>query len=258
MARARNIKPGFFTNDVLAECSALSRILFQGLWCHADREGRLEDRPRRLKAEILPYDECDIESLLSQLSDRGFIIRYSHGSDRFIQVVNFVKHQNPHVKESESTIPAPCLSGASQEQAEKEPEQAGLIPDSLNLIPDSLQEQSAPDQPENKKTTATASRLPADWIPSDDDIKFCESERKDLNPGVVADRFRDYWIAQPGAKGRKLDWPATWRNWVRNEKLINQPAKTQHQINSEATARALFGHRVASNEPKVITGEVVA
>lgn len=131
MARARNIKPGFFTNDVLAECSALARILFQGLWCHADREGRLEDRPRKLKAEILPYDECNTEELLCQLESRGFIVRYSHGAERFIQVVNFCKHQNPHVKEQESTIPAPCMSGAK-------PEVAGLIVDSLNLIPDSL------------------------------------------------------------------------------------------------------------------------
>jgi len=32
----------------------------------------------------------------------------------------------------------------------------------------------------------------------------------------VADQFKDYWIAQPGQKGVKLDWEATWRNWVRN------------------------------------------
>lgn len=159
MARARNIKPGFFTNDVLAECSALARILFQGLWCHADREGRLEDRPRKLKAEILPYDDCDAEELLCQLESRGFIIRYSHGDERFIQVVNFCKHQNPHVKESESTIPAPCLSGAK-------PEQAGLIPDSLNLIPDSsissanaLEVRSDADEP--AESEAGSKKLPS-------------------------------------------------------------------------------------------------
>ena len=28
-------------------------------------------------------------------------------------------------------------------------------------------------------------------------------------------KFCDYWKAQPGQKGVKLDWPATWRNWVR-------------------------------------------
>lgn len=151
MARARNIKPGFFTNDVLAECSALARILFQGLWCHADREGRLEDRPRKLKAEILPYDECDTEELLFQLESRGFIVRYSHGAERFIQVVNFCKHQNPHVKEQESTIPAPCMSGAK-------PEVAGLIPDSLNPITDSIEKhlpQALPAEPKKDEPKET-------------------------------------------------------------------------------------------------------
>lgn len=32
------------------------------------------------------------------------------------------------------------------------------------------------------------------------------------------ERFRDYWKAQPGQRGVKADWFATWRNWCRNEK----------------------------------------
>lgn len=65
---------------------------------------------------------------------------------------------------------------------------------------------------------ARASRLPADWTPDQGEIDFCKSERPDLNPRAVAEQFRDYWVAQPGAKGRKLDWSATWRNWVRNQR----------------------------------------
>lgn len=101
---------------------------------------------------------------------------------------------------------------------------------------------------------ATASRLPADWYPSDDDFSFCRNERPDLTPSEVANRFRDYWIAMPGSKGRKLDWPATWRNWVRNEKPIN--GKTQRQLDSEATTRAIFGNMLTPIE-RVISGEVV-
>ena len=74
------------------------------------------------------------------------------------------------------------------------------------------------------KTQQRGSRLPADWAPSDIELKFCKTERPDLDPAKTADRFRDYWKAQPGAKGVKLDWTATWRNWVRNE---SAPAKQQ-------------------------------
>lgn len=107
MARARNIKPGFFANEDLAECEPLARLLFAGLWCLADREGRLEDRPKRIRAELLPYDSCDADDLLNQLQARGFILRYSHGEGRFIQVLKFDSHQNPHMKEAKSSIPAP-------------------------------------------------------------------------------------------------------------------------------------------------------
>lgn len=142
MARARNIKPSFFANDDLADINPLGRLLFIGLWTLCDREGRLEDRPRRIKAEALPYDDCNVDSLLNDLQDHGFILRYVTGEDRFIQVVNFSKHQNPHIKESASSIPAPEEHHTStvQEQCDEqpEPERAGLIPDSGFLIPDSL------------------------------------------------------------------------------------------------------------------------
>lgn len=62
------------------------------------------------------------------------------------------------------------------------------------------------------------SRLPDGWQPSAADLDFCRQRRPDLDPVEVVDRFRDYWQAQPGAKGRKANWSATWRNWVRNER----------------------------------------
>lgn len=71
---------------------------------------------------------------------------------------------------------------------------------------------------EEVKAVDRASRLPANWSPSQDEIEFCRSERPDLNPRSVGEQFRDYWVAQPGSKGRKTDWTATWRNWVRNQR----------------------------------------
>lgn len=105
MARARNIKPGFFLNDLLAEIEPLGRLLFAGLWTIADREGRLEDRPKKIKAAVLPYDDCDVDHLLDELSKRDFIIRYEVNGEKYIQIVKWEKHQNPHYKEVKSEIP---------------------------------------------------------------------------------------------------------------------------------------------------------
>jgi hypothetical protein len=107
MARARNIKPGFFRNADLVELPIETRLLFIGLWTLADREGRLEDRPKQIKMEIYPSDSFDVGSMLDQLHAAGFINRYEVGASRFIEVQNFIKHQDPHYKEKASEIPPP-------------------------------------------------------------------------------------------------------------------------------------------------------
>ena len=119
MARTRSIKPAFFHDVELTSLPPLARLLFAGLWCYADREGRLEDKPKQIKHDILPDDRCSVEDLLNMLAapDPPFIIRYGSGSRRYIQVRAFNKHQNPHIKEPASIIPAPCESGASPVQA---------------------------------------------------------------------------------------------------------------------------------------------
>lgn len=107
MARARNIKPGFFKNEDLAELSFECRLLFIGLWTLADREGYLEDRPKRIKMEIFPGDNVNVDTALKELDSKGFITRYQVGGNRFICIPTFLKHQNPHHRELPSTIPKP-------------------------------------------------------------------------------------------------------------------------------------------------------
>lgn len=122
MARARNIKPGFYKNEDLAECSIWARFIFPGLWMLADREGRLEDRPKRIKGELLPFDSQDAEPLLVELAARGFIERYEVEGRAFIQITAFSKHQNPHHREPESDIPSPQSPRLSTHGTDEKPE----------------------------------------------------------------------------------------------------------------------------------------
>ena len=112
MPRIRYIKPDFFKDEDLAQLSPLFRIAFVGLWCFADREGRLKDRPHQLKVEILPYDEVDFEEILKTLADKkpvnnnsSFITRYSVRLEKYIQINKFKEHQRPHHTERISDIP---------------------------------------------------------------------------------------------------------------------------------------------------------
>ena len=62
------------------------------------------------------------------------------------------------------------------------------------------------------------SRLANDWVLPEDWKAWADKERPDLNAKQVAEQFKDFWCAKPGKDGVKLDWLATWRNWVRNQK----------------------------------------
>src|SRR5256885_771857 len=79
MARIRTIKPEFFTSDDICALSPLARLLYVGLWCEADREGRLVWTPGVMKRRYLPDDACDIEILGAELIARGLIRLYGEG-----------------------------------------------------------------------------------------------------------------------------------------------------------------------------------
>lgn len=77
---------------------------------------------------------------------------------------------------------------------------------------------------------ARGTRLPADWELPDDWRAWAEGERADLDPDVVADSFRDFWVSKPGKDGRKCDWQATWRNWVRSQKSVTGSSSVSRSI----------------------------
>ena len=158
MARARNIKPAFFSNDLLAEIEPLGRLLFIGLWTIADFKGDIEWREKRIKAQVLPYDNCDVKDIAINLDKLGFIRFYSDNGTTYINIINFTKHQNPHKNEREkgSEIPAYTelmrkaidlkgltinrdLSGLNQDENGTNPaDSLILIPDPCSPDPDSL------------------------------------------------------------------------------------------------------------------------
>jgi len=104
--RSRTLKASYFTSEQVASLEPLTRQLFQGLWCLADREGRLENRPLTIKARVLPFDNCDVATMLLEIERAGLIALYEVDRRKLIQVVKFTTHQNVHPKEQPSELPA--------------------------------------------------------------------------------------------------------------------------------------------------------
>lgn len=184
MARARNIKPSFFTNEDLVELPFEDRLLFVGLWTLADREGRLEDRPKRIKMAIFPADNVDVGASLDRLAKSGFITRYEARGIACIQVLNFAKHQNPHVREAASELPSIGENEASTVPAQGQ-HCAGPA-DSLN--PYSLNPESG-EQASESLSVSSAPEVPIALASADP-----SHEVEPTEVGLIAKRLRDAGI----------------------------------------------------------------
>lgn len=91
----------------------------------------------------------------------------------------------------------------------------------------------------NRMHLPRGSYLPAGWQPSDSDLRWANEERPDLDPRKEADKFCDYWIAKSGKDAIKANWPAAWRNWIRNAygPVSARPCKAIRESLTEQSAR---------------------
>lgn len=238
MARSRNIKPGFFTNDSLADLPALTRLLFIGLWTLVDRDGRIEDRPKKIKAECMPYDEMDPDAALESLRGAGFILRYESDGFRCIQVQNWCKHQNPHIKEVPSTLPAPEKHQTStvqaQDKQQPKPALARLIPDSGFLIPDSLSLDSSPLIPEGKAKTPRKRGAPSALV----------SLQNLIDEGIDRQHATD-WLA--ARKAKRL--PLTPTAWEDTKAEAIKASLTPHDAIARAAKNGWAGFKASWPDP---------
>ena len=90
-----------------------------------------------------------------------------------------------------------------------------------------------------KRESQRGTRLAPDFALPDEWVSFCRQQRPELDPREVFEGFRDYWIAQPGQKGVKTDWTATWRNWIRTQKATQKTASEARQAAMAALTRGL-------------------
>jgi uncharacterized protein YdaU (DUF1376 family) len=110
--------------------------------------------------------------------------------------------------------------------------------------------------PDGSPPSDRGCRIPDDF-PDADALAWCRSVRTDLQAEAVCEKFRDYWAGVPGQRGRKSDWPATWRNFVRSERVPPQarasPAEQRRERESqfirELTGRHYDDRTVINAEP---------
>lgn len=128
MPRARLLKPEFFRSEDVGSLPPMARLLFAGLWTISDRDGRMLDRPRRIAADLFPYDEDpQVDENLFLLAERGLIVRYLADGKRCIQISSFAKHQTPHHKEPSFGLLSPEQAQALSHTVAQSPGQVRFL-----------------------------------------------------------------------------------------------------------------------------------
>lgn len=236
MARIRTIKPEFFTSEDIVELSPLARLLYIALWCEADREGRLEWKPKTFKIRYLPMDDCDIEALLAEITDRGLVVRYTtqttqttqtttqsaqtsgtQSGQEFGYIPAFTDHQFINNKEAQSVLPEP--KNQSRPRREKHATTTRNSPD-VNALSLKGKERKGK---EGKGKHATS---PIEYSrPTIDECKEYALETFNLNGSFATDFFAKYtgngWIGSDGSEVK--NWKNLMRNWA--NRLSDQQRK---------------------------------
>jgi hypothetical protein len=227
--RARNIKPGFWENERIGNLSHSQRLLFIGLWCLADREGKLEDRPEKINHLLFGYDKkkLDIHRELTVIERWGFIHRYKCTNTPLIMILNFKKHQSPHHTEKKSNLADPdTLPSVNGELTVTHGEYRS---DSLNPEPRTLNPDLCASSPNGdsfapfwevypkKKAKRPAFKAWEKLKPDNDLIQK-------ILKAIEVQKTQEDWIEQ---KGKYIPLPATWLNNRRWEDEISIEIKKE-------------------------------
>ena len=144
-----------------------------------------------------------------------------------VRIVNFEEHNGTSAKRRCTDAQRKAnVRNVSASDADKQRTESGQKTPNLGAGEEkSREEEKTVGAPSAKSPRGTA--LPKDWELPGDWRTWAEGARPDVDVLTVADSFRDYWVAKPGKDGRKADWLATWRNWVRNQRSGGNGARPQ-------------------------------
>lgn len=253
MARIRTVKPEFWTDEKVVECSIPARLLFIGLFNYANDMGCLERSPKRIKMQVFPADTIDCEPLIDELIAHGLLSEYSVNGSCFLHIKGFLKHQKIN-RPSATKIPLPpeLTESATEKPIGSDAAQGVVTDDSLPTHgeltdgrekegkgKDQIQEREArePDEFAGSEDYAQVIAQPFgkfaisnDWLPGADFAKQATLWGIDLGgvPGYSPEelqQFRDYWSCEGKVKHQQ-QWEQTFAYSLRSSRARNRPAAT--------------------------------
>ncbi len=258
MPRIRTLKPEFFTSPDVAAVEPLCRLFYQALWCWADDFGIGETNINGLLGFAFPdgdqiYDETlrgfravsapDVRRFCADCAQHFQTVFYTVRGRHYYAIKTWEDHQKLERRTERRRHPTPDDPDAVPDQriygcADSAPQ----LPRKNGANP---REYGAGTGEQGNRGTLTTdvvseprkrgTRLTADFQPDHDTVTLIRGERPDIDLDTETRKFVDYWTAKTGRDATKLDWNATWRNWMRNARP-STPARTTHGTTDDKVA----------------------
>jgi hypothetical protein len=221
MSRIRTVKPEFWTNEQIMNCSPIARLLFIAIWNFCDDGGNHPLSVRTAKAEVFPGDDLsdkDVELLVTELIGQGLLIEYQVGAKKFWHVTGWrhqkidkptLKYPSPPKLAEDSTNTARVVVDYSTTEGKGEEGKGEDV-----VVAEGVAQAKQKESPQSR-----GARLSTDIVLTPEWGNAALELRKQWgNEDAVVEfeAFKDYWHSKPGKDGLKLDWLKTWRNWCRN------------------------------------------
>ncbi|ADL71246.1 hypothetical protein ISLAND3_64 [Mycobacterium phage Island3] len=242
--RIRSTKPEFWRSERIASVSWDARLVLKGLESYVDDNGVGKDDIALIVGDVFPRDMlanprdtyARVSEAISELHQAGLLWRYEAentrllfvswwedvqridkpGKGRFPRPDGTMNYRDSEIRESVAS-PRETVAPGTGEQGNRGTEESSsltLVEGGVGGDPQNLPvAQSAPAAPAAK--APRGSRLPDGWMPDDETIAAMRQQFPHVDLRAEHEKFTDYWRGAAGAKGRKADWTATWRNWIR-------------------------------------------
>jgi len=230
MARIRTLKPEFFQDEDLANCSPHARLLAIALLQLCDANGVFRHIPMQIHAHAFPWEaEVNTQALLKELHEVGYAYLYRVDGKEYGLVPGFCRHQRLQGRESQSEgqYPLPSQGDSNEEAAGKQQGSSGEYPSaSSSETGTGNREQGTRGTGERgneaRKRATQATQIPEDFEPSTKLIQWAQANTPAVDPWAEAGKFVDYHRA----KGSTFkDHQAAFRNWLRKAAEFQQERK---------------------------------
>lgn len=213
---ADHLMDGFVPAEVAANFGTrewIERLLAAGLWLPADGGYTMPDyleRHGNWSAEKIRAHRAAAAERQARARERKAGSQHDDTSRRESRVTHTVSHAVSHSSPSHP-IPSHEVPPTDSLRSSVPPEGAA---------------DAEPAKPKPKRGT----RIPADFALTGEMRDWGKTHFPHVNGETETEAFIDYWRGAPGQRGTKLDWQATWRNWIRRAAERAPAARTNGHV----------------------------